>query len=88
MQRTFGKIASMDSRYTAEEDFCAHADAVLHAFCREDYLESQLKFVDLRTLEQRLQGQDSIVNVFYSKLSGWCRDRCHCRYSAKFLPQR
>ena len=75
VQRMVGKMASLDSRYTAEEDFCAHADAVLHAFCREDHLEDQLKFVDLRTLEQRLQGQDSIVNVFYSKLSGWCRDR-------------
>ena len=75
VQQMVGKIASLDSRYTAEEDFCAHADAVLHTFCREDHLEDQLKFVDLRTLEQRLQGQDSIVNVFYSKLSGWCRDR-------------
>lgn len=34
VQQMVGKIASLDSRYTAEEDFCAHADAVLHAFCR------------------------------------------------------
>lgn len=44
-------------------------------YCAEEYLQKELAFVDLDTIEKRLGGRTSIVSEFYGETFGWCRGR-------------
>lgn len=55
------------------------AGELLHTAVREDadetYRDEALAFVDTSTLAERLEGRESIVYDFVSRLHGWCRIR-------------
>ena len=61
--------------YDIEDNFTDHICKIHRKFCQADYVDREVEFMDLETLEERLQGKKSIDSVFYGKLSGWCRSR-------------
>ncbi len=61
--------------YDIEDNFTDHICKIHRKFCQADYVDREIEFIDLETLEERLQGKKSIDSVFYGKLSGWCRSR-------------
>lgn len=61
--------------YDIEDNFTDHICKIHRKFCQADYVDREVEFMDLETLEERLQGKKSINSVFYGKLSGWCRSR-------------
>lgn len=73
--RMLGRETLDEEKYDVEENFGAHIEQVLRRFCKKDYLQKELEFVNVETVEDRLKGRNSIVNEFYGKVSGWCRDR-------------
>ena len=71
----FDRTSLDDAHYDVEEDFHSHIQKVFNAYCKEEYLENELTFLNLDTLEQRMRGKHSITSIFYGQVSGWCRDR-------------
>lgn len=61
--------------YDIEDNFTDHICKIHRKFCQADYVDREVEFMDLETLEERLQDKKSIDSVFYGKLSGWCRAR-------------
>ena len=41
-------------------------------FSQADYVDREVEFMDLVTLEARFQGKKSIDSVFYGRIYGWC----------------
>ena len=66
---------ALHEKYDIEDNFMKHMRTIYKKFCKPEYLEYEFDFIDLNTLEERLQNRKSIENVFYGKLSGWCRSR-------------
>lgn len=55
--------------------FDTYIKNTLSCYCAEEYLQKELLFVDLDTIEERLGGRTSIVSEFYGEAFGWCRGR-------------
>ena len=66
---------ALHEKYDIEDNFMKHMRTIYKKFCKPEYLEYEFNFIDLNTLEERLKNRKSIENVFYGKLSGWCRSR-------------
>lgn len=73
--KMLGRDSLDEEKYDVEDDFGAHIELVLRRLCKKEHLQRELEFVDINTVETRLEGRTSIVNEFYGKSSGWCRDR-------------
>ena len=61
--------------YAILDDFCGHIGGIADKICMESRMEESLEFIDLRTVEERLRGKNSIVHEFIDKRRGWCRSR-------------
>lgn len=64
-----------DEKYDVEDDFTKHLRIIHQNFCKKEYVQQEIEFMNLETLEDRLYGKKSIDSVFYGKISGWCRGR-------------
>lgn len=58
--------------YDIGDNFTDHICKIHRKFCQADYVDREVEFMNLETLEERLQGKKSIDSVFYGKISGWC----------------
>lgn len=61
--------------YAILDDFCGHIERIADKICMESRMEESLEFIDLRTVEERLHGKNSIAHEFVDKRRGWCRSR-------------
>lgn len=61
--------------YEVRDDFCGYIKRFTERVCMESQLEEALEFIDICTLEVRLQGKISITHEFTDKTTGWCRSR-------------
>ena len=73
--RKFNVIKKMDTvlENCTEDCFDTYIKNTLSSYCAEEYLQKELLFVDLDTIEERVGGRTSIVSEFYGKTVGWCR---------------
>ncbi len=62
-------------RDTTDGSFEIHIKKLLKNCCANEYLSKELAFVDIDTIEERLDGRSSIVSEFYGTAFGWCRGR-------------
>lgn len=69
------KDAGNMGEYEIRDDFYGHIKHFTEKVCMESQLEEALEFIDIRTLEERLQGKISITHEFTDKRTGWCRSR-------------
>lgn len=60
---------------TIGETFKEHIEKIFRKFCSKEYMETELEFLNLDTVEERLKGKTSIVSEYYGNIYGWCRDR-------------
>lgn len=49
------------------------SDTIIRATCKDEFLDAMLKFVDLSTVSQRLEGQSALTTEFVGKYHGWTR---------------
>ena len=61
--------------YEIWDDFYGHIRRIVNKICMESSMKESLEFIDLRTMEERLHGKNSIVHEFIDKKRGWCRSR-------------
>ena len=75
----FSECLEKDARkmgeYEIRDDFYGYIKHFTEKVCMESQLEEALEFIDIRTLEVRLQGKISITYEFTDKRTGWCRSR-------------
>ena len=69
------KYLQVDKINDVEDCFSDHIYKIHKEFCQQDYVDREIAFMDLETLDERLQNKKSIDSVFYGKISGWCRGR-------------
>lgn len=69
------KYLGVDNINDVEDCFSDHIYKIHKEFCQQDYVDREIAFMDLETLDERLQNKKSIDSVFYGKISGWCRGR-------------
>ena len=70
-----GKDFKKMGEYEIRDDFYGYIKHFTEKVCIESQLEEALEFIDIRTLEERLQGKISITHEFTDKRTGWCRSR-------------
>ena len=73
--RNLEKYVGNMGEYEIRDDFYGHIKHFTEKVCIESQLEEALEFIDIRTLEERLQGKISITHEFKDKRIGWCRSR-------------
>ena len=75
--RKFNVIKKMGVMLGNRTDDCfdTYMKNTFSIYCAEEYLQKELAFVDLDTIEKRLGGRTSIVSEFYGETFGWCRGR-------------
>lgn len=69
------KYLQVDKINDVEDCFSDHIYKIHKEFCQQDYVDREIEFMDLETLDERLRGKKSIDSVFYGNISGWCRGR-------------
>ncbi len=69
------KDARKIGEYVILDDFYGHISRIADKICMESQLEEYLEFINLSTVEERLQGKNSIVHEFIDNRRGWCRSR-------------
>lgn len=55
--------------------FAHQAETVMNILPVDEYKKSVLEFVDVTTLEERMNGKNTIAHEFLGNYSGWCRER-------------
>ena len=73
--RNLEKYVGNMGEYEIRDDFYGHIKHFTEKVCIESQLEEALEFIDISTLEERLQGKISITHEFTDKRTGWCRSR-------------
>ena len=56
-------------------DLQKQSDNVVRMITEPDDVDKMLAFVDLSTLDERMNGKHSISEIFQGKMNGWCRAR-------------
>ena len=56
--------------YAILDDFCGHIERIADKICMESRMEESLEFIDLRTVEERIHGKNSIAHVSQQIYSG------------------
>lgn len=75
----FHEIKSADyirDNMIKDDNLFAHqAQKVMSVLPTDKYKKSVLEFIDISTLRERMQGENTIVHEFLGNYSGWCRER-------------
>ena len=87
------------TRELYDTDFEDHMMHIMNILCVDKYKDSVFDFIKLDTLQERMDGKDTIAHEFVGSISGWCRERfikvdedaegklCHVLYCVEVIDE-
>lgn len=87
------------TRELYDTDFEDHMMHIMNILCVDKYKDSVFDFIKLDTLQERMDGKETIAHEFVGSVSGWCRERfikvdedaegklCHVLYCVEVIDE-